>query len=198
MADLNAFLTIATAFSAFISPYIKITLDRRLNILSNKHRKYQFIKEFINNINRMDEIHPLVIQHGASILFGGYLDKDHVKHLLKLRVKTHMLLNYGGIRTFIEYNIISSNLIYKKKYRKPRQRKIKKIEYLINYSLFAGFPLVLFMYFPVFSSGITTAIKFVIGSLLCFALAYFTLISYFSLRDAEEVVKASSEISNLY
>ena len=50
------------------------------------------------------------------------------------------------------------------------------------------------MYIPIFSKGISTVGTFLFLSSLCFILAFFSLILYFALRDAEEVIKASNGI----
>lgn len=188
IASISISSVILPIASLFI-PVLKLRLDNNSTQHKNNIEEYKFIKEFTYDIQNSESIHPLVIQKGAFIIFGDYLNKDHIEHLLKLNISTHTLLKYKNARQFLRYDRINSKIRFRKEY--SNRIIIRKWYYLLSFYLFFVLPPLVLLYAPNSRKSIEDIIVYGIIWIVFWISALFQSNQWVGIRNAEEIVNKS-------
>jgi len=117
----------------------KLIFDILILRKSKLKEDYQFAKEFFEELQNGNKVHPLVIERGYHVISGdNSLTKKEIECVIELENPSSSLRDYALAKHYLEYREAPDNKIaFKHKFSTEFSRKWRKWAYIILYFIFA-------------------------------------------------------------
>jgi hypothetical protein len=181
---------IASAFAVF-----KIILEFPITNRSQLREEYKFCKEFIEDLEAKDDIHPLLVEKACEAIGGKmYAGVSEIRFLLNFPQPSLALRSYGQAKRYLMFDEDESQIRFKPPYRNAHDRKQIKRRYSLLYFLFSSIAFTMLY----FANEILKNFDFsgqiaILLVAICFGwLAYDNLKNNLHLSEAQRLVDSES------